>query len=127
MTINTAFYRRQSILDQHNRDELERKKQLQEISETDFRCYLQVTNTETMLLRNSKKRHTSNILRKEGKLKKQKLDKIVSDKKTKANIEVWGIEATVKALEFTENILYHQRLRMSDVKFGENKKMKNAI
>lgn len=60
-------------------------------------------------------------------MKKQKLDKIVSDKKTKDNIEVWGIEATVKALEFTENILHHQPLRMSDVKCGENKKMKNAI
>lgn len=35
----------------------------------------------------SAKRHTSNILRKEGKLKKQKLDKIVSDKKTKGNID----------------------------------------
>lgn len=75
----------------------------------------------------SRKRHISNILRKEGKLKKQKLDKIIFDKKTKGNIEVWGFEATVKALEFTGNILHHQALGKSDMKFGENKKMKNII
>lgn len=102
------------------------KKKLQEISGTNFRCYSQVTNTETVTAK-STKRHTSNTLRKEGKLKKQELDKIVSDKKTKGNIEVWGIEATVKALEFTENILHHQPLGTSDMKFGENKKMKNTI
>lgn len=60
-------------------------------------------------------------------MKKQKLDKIIFDKKTKGNIEVWGTEATVKALEFTEDILHHQAQGMSAVKFGENKKMKNTI
>lgn len=35
-------------------------------------------------------------------------------------MEAWGIEATVKALEFTENILHHQALGM----FGENTEMK---
>lgn len=39
-------------------------------------------------------------------------------------MEAWGIEATVKALEFTENILHHQALGMFDRKFGENTEMK---
>lgn len=39
-------------------------------------------------------------------------------------MEAWGIEATVKALEFTENILHHQALGMFDMKFGENTEMK---
>lgn len=75
----------------------------------------------------SRKGHISNILRKESKSKRQKLDKIIFDKKTEGNIEVWDIEATVKALEFTENILHHQALGVSDVKFGENEKMKNTL
>lgn len=72
----------------------------------------------------SSKGHIFYIPRKEGKLKKQKLSKIISDKKTKSNIEAWGIEATVKALELAENIFYHQALGMSDTKYGENTKMK---
>lgn len=106
MATNIAFYRQQCILHKYSRDEIKQKGKLQEISGKSFRCYLQVINTREYITTKSRKGRISYIPRKEGKLKKHKLNKIISDKKTKSNTEPWGIEATVKALELTEDILY---------------------
>ena len=50
---------------------------------------LQTVNSKNTLLVNSQKRCISYGPKKERKWKKQKLNKIVSDKKTKSNREVW--------------------------------------
>lgn len=92
MTINTAFHKQESIINKCNKEGTKQKKKKKVIRNfrDEFQVLLANHTYEEYAATKSRKRHISYSPRKKGEWEKQKLNKIISDKKTKSNTEAWG-------------------------------------